>query len=143
MKNDRFITAFFRNLLKGIYPDCECEAEGHVFSAYINQCYIACPENAIGLHPDCRCDDRELYYDQDEFICKSLIGRKCPDDSIGVGPLCLCVRKNYIFSKYLWGCYYEKGAFSIPSYNECSGSNQRWPQCEESIDKNALLSLVG
>lgn len=75
------------SLFEGIYPDCECEAEGHEFSAYINECFIACPENASGIHPtSCRCDNINDYYVADEFICKSKIGRKCPADSIGVGP---------------------------------------------------------
>lgn len=125
----------------GIYPDCECEAEDDIFSAFINQCYIGCGGNSIGLHPDCKCNQPDTYYKAEEFACKSNIGRDCPMESIGTGPECLCVRKNYVFNRYSWSCSFVNASFAYPGLASCPGGN--WPQCPLEIDRNTLLSLIG
>lgn len=133
----------FLPLCIGIYPDCECELENHVFSAYINQCYIECGTDSVGLHPFCRCDQAGTYYEPEEFTCKSNIGRECPEDiSIGTGPDCLCVQKDYVFNSLFWSCYFVNATFAYPSGASCPGG-QSWPQCPVEIDRNTLLSLVG
>lgn len=128
----------------GIYPDCECMNEGHIFSAYINQCYIPCPGDSTGKHPYCRCDKSDFYYDENEGVCKSNVGRKCPKFSIGTGPNCLCTKTASIFNIYFWECQHPRPTIksSIESTN-CPDSSQKWPQCDVSIHRNALFSLVG
>lgn len=77
----------------GFYPNCQCIDEEYTFSAYINECYIECPDDAKDIYPRCRCYDRNFfYYDEIEGICKSNMGRKCPKFSIGIGPDCLCIK---------------------------------------------------
>lgn len=128
--------------LLGIYPDCECTNEEHIFSAYINECYVPCPEDSTGKHPYCRCDQFDFYYDENERVCKSNLERKCPKFAIGTGPDCLCTKKDYIFNTYFWQCQYRYAAYGAVSAN-CPDSSQKWPQCDVSIHRNALLSLVG
>lgn len=130
-------------IILGVYPDCECSQNEFIFSAYINQCYIECPEDSDGIHPYCRCNEREFYYHLEEKVCKINIGRQCPKESIGIGPDCLCIRNDYIFDRYKWGCYNVKSTFAHPAVSNCPDSSQKWPQCDVSIDRNALLSLVG
>lgn len=128
--------------LLGVYPDCECSHEDYLFSAYINECYIECGSGSTGLHPHCRCDTLETYYDAAEFACKSNIGRSCPLASIGIGPDCLCVQENYIFAESYWACYPGNATFAYPALASCPDGN-KWPQCGVEIDRNTLLSLVG
>lgn len=98
---------FFDWIFKGVYPDCQCQQEGHVFSAFINECYAKCPNTSSGIHPTCRCDSIDDYYVADELICKSKVGRKCPIATIGIGPECLCMRKHFKFDSIQWDCYHK------------------------------------
>lgn len=138
----RYSLIWFPSIL-GVYPECECEQDEHIFSAYINECYIECPEDANGLHPTCRCNEPSFYYDVKERECTTNEGRSCPKESIGVGPDCLCMRENYIFNAYHWRCYNKKATFAQSPTSNCPDSSQKWPQCDVSIDRNALLSLIG
>lgn len=127
----------------GTYPDCECEGEDHIFSSYINECYVECGAGSTGLQPYCRCEMPDTYYETEEFACKSNIGRECPLSSIGIGPDCLCIEANSSFNEHLWGCYGAGGAtFAHYTPTNCPDKSQKWPQCS-GIDRNALLSLVG
>lgn len=125
---------------------------------------MECPENSKGIHPKCSCKESDSYYNETEKICKSNIGRTCPKDAIGknqeltnkwtktkwwkypneigVGPDCLCVRPNYAFIENKWKCVTDKVHYHYPATAECPGE-EKWPQCEISIERNALLSLVG
>lgn len=128
----------------GVYPDCKCQDKNVLFSAYINQCYIECTDDSSGIHPNCQCDG-EYFYDVNNFTCKSNTGRICPRDSIGIGPDCLCMRKNNKFNSVLWNCIDPAasfGGFSGPS-TSCPDNGGKWPQCEASIERNTLLSLIG
>lgn len=126
----------------GIYPDCECGGENDVFSSYLNQCYVECGVGAIGLHPYCRCEAPRMYYETDEFTCKSNFGRECPPQSIGIGPDCLCAEQNKVFFENFWNCYTEGLYFGQASPSSCPDKSQKYPQCS-GIDRNALLSLIG
>lgn len=136
-------TLFQFPILIGVYPKCECNDE-KIFSAYINECYIECGGNSTGLHPDCTCDNEEdFYYDADLKSCESIIGRPCPEDSIGIGPDCLCVNEKHVFILSLWECDYEYlGSIYSPETN-CPNRAQKWPQCEVSIDRKVLITLIG
>ncbi|XP_031635844.1 laminin subunit gamma-1-like [Contarinia nasturtii] len=127
----------------GIYPECECELENHVFSAYINECYVECGSESIGLHPRCRCEKPGFYYVPEEFTCKSIVGRECPIASIGLGPDCLCVQQKFAFNIVSWRCEIEDVHFAHYPSQFCPSGDYRWPQCPVTIDRNALLSLVG
>ncbi len=125
----------------GLYPDCKCDNEKMLFSAYINQCYIECPDNSPEIHPNCRCYG-DYFYDINEFGCRSNIGVECPQNSIGIGPDCLCIRRNEKFNSYYWDCVAQGTGFAVlTSY--CPDGNGKWPQCEASIERNTLLSLIG
>lgn len=126
----------------GIYPNCKCNGENEIFSAHINQCYVECGADSIGLHPHCQCDSYGTYYDVAEFACKTNIGRKCPPKSIGIGPDCLCAEANTTFVDFFWDCYLEGGSFAHYPQSGCPDKSQKWPQCS-GIDPNALRSLVG
>lgn len=144
--NNRFFSRFHKACIEcplnatGFYPNCKCSEEGHKFSAFINECYIACPEDSIGKHPQCNCQ-YEHYYDVNDFVCKSNTGRKCSLDSIGVGPDCLCILEEHNFNSYYWSCC-SAGYFSTAS-NPCPDNSGKCPQCETSIERNTLLSLIG
>lgn len=129
-------------LYSGIFPNCECELESQIYSAYINQCYIECGSDSVGLHPYCNCNKPETYYEPEEFACKTNVGRECPKVSIGIGPDCLCVQKDYKFNSFYWTCSYKDAAFAYPASASCP-SGHTWPQCPVGIDRNTLLSLVG
>lgn len=132
---------FYRS---GIYPNCKCELENHIFSAYLNQCYIECGNDSVGLHPRCNCNKPETYYEPLEFACKSNVGRQCPKETtIGTGPDCLCVRKGYIFSTTEWSCQNENFTFGYSPVQSCPYGANKWPQCPVDIDRNTLLSLIG
>lgn len=141
-------SAFFHflfTLFSGFYPNCECIDKDYTFSAYINECYIECPDDAEDIHPQCRCYDPNFYYDKIDRICKSNIGRKCPQFSIGIGPECLCIEVRYKFDLSSWLCYDETNRISqtIIPIAQCPDAIKKWPQCDDSIQRNALLSLVG
>lgn len=127
----------------GVYPNCDCNDKDHVFSAYINKCYIECKggSTGAGIHPRCDCG-YGMFYKADEFQCKSNIGRECPLLSIGIGPDCLCMEKNKNFFEFLWGCYDKYTGFAYGRPTSCPDRSQKYPQCS-GIDPNALKSLVG
>lgn len=129
----------------GRYPNCTCTGQeaGYTFSSYINKCYIECPEDAEDIHPYCRCNERFYYYNIESKFCETIEDRKCPAASIGIGPDCLCIKKDYVFNKLLWECYHKFATFAFPSVSNCPDSTQKWPQCDVSIDRNTLLSLIG
>lgn len=85
-----------------------------------------------------------MYYEAEEFQCKSNTGRECPLETIGIGPDCLCIRANHTFYDMFWSCYADGtsfgGAFAGPQY--CPDKGQKYPQCS-GIDPNALKSLIG
>lgn len=127
----------------GVYPNCECSDEEYIFSAYINNCYIECPEDAQDIHPYCRCNEHDYHYDKEQRVCKSNVGRKCPKLSIGIGPDCLCMRKSHKFNPSWWECNSDQAVYVQSFASGCPDHSQKWPQCDVSIHRNALLSLVG
>lgn len=130
----------------GFYPDCKCKDQGFIFSAFINMCYIMCPDNSSGIHPHCNCDGEQFY---DEFMCKSNVGRKCPVDSIGIGPDCLCMREKFVFDSFYWSCMQAGvvivagGGGGFKGSAACPDNSGKWPQCDASIERNTLISLIG
>lgn len=135
------ITLFF--VFSGVYPNCECTDKGHVFSSYINDCYIACEggSTGIGKHPKCDCGSG-MFYKKDEFQCKTNIGRECPPVSIGIGPDCLCIEKDKKFYESHWSCNSKDVSWAFAPSVRCPDRSQKYPQCS-GIDPNALKSLVG
>lgn len=127
----------------GIYPNCKYEVDRHEFSAYINECYIACPVNSVrfALHPFCKCS-LKYYYDANEFICKFIDRAVCPLDSIGVAPDCTCVQENYKFSSDAWVCYLPVDTSEFDE-NSCPNRYEKWPQCGITIDGRLLETLIG
>lgn len=125
----------------GIYPNCKCEHQDHIFSAYINECYIECGGDSNGLHPDCDCNELGTYYDPEEFICRSNVGRKCPENSIGIGPDCLCIEEDFRFYDSMWSCLRAESAYS--SNAQCPEGGNKWPQCNVEIQRNVIISLIG
>ena len=121
----------------GLFPDCECELENHIYSAYINQCYIECGGGSTGQHPHCKCDKPDTHYEPTEFTCKSNIGRECPKASIGTGPDCLCVQKDHVFNSESWTCDYGTNFAPGTPQERCPGGG-RWPQCP--LDWDCYLS---
>lgn len=83
-----------------------------------------------------------MYYEAEEFQCKSNIGRKCPPASIGIGPDCLCVDQDTTFFEGLWGCYGSGVSYAYAPPVACPDRGQKYPQCS-GIDPNALKSLIG
>lgn len=135
------ITLFF--VFSGVYPNCDCSDKMHVFSPYINECYIACEggSTGVGKHPHCDCGSG-MFYQVDEFQCKTNIGRECPPVSIGIGPDCLCIEKDKKFFESIWSCINEYASFGHAPPSRCPDRSQKYPQCS-GIDPNALKSLVG
>lgn len=122
-----------------LYPNCQCEQNDHKFSSYIDECYIPCPEDSQGVHPYCRCYDG--YYDENEFNCKSFLGRKCTHESIGIGPDCLCMRRKFVFDVHSWSC----SIGFAPSESPISGcpNGEKYPDCPNAVDINVVKSLLG
>lgn len=95
----------------------------------------------MGIHPDCDCGNG-MFYNADEFQCKSNIGRECPPVTIGIGPDCLCIEKNKRFFEAFWKCYDKYAGYAVAMPIRCPDRSQKYPQCS-GIDPNALKSLVG
>lgn len=127
--------------MAGIYPNCKCNLPKHIFSAYLNQCYIECENGSEGIHPRCRCSEPGTVYNADEFKCSHNIGRKCPPGSVGIGPECLCMQEHHIFIQSRWTCALASSS-AHPSIASCPDGN-KYPQCGIEIERTILLTLVG
>lgn len=139
-----FLTRVLLFNFVGVYPDCECQSTNHTFSTYINECFEVCPWNAAGKHPYCRCDSSLEYYDKVNLVCRNFTGRPCPKASLGVGPYCLCLHDDFHFDQYSWSCISASfPVFGFGAGSSCPDPSEKWPQCSDGIDRNALLSLVG
>lgn len=130
-------------VLLGSFPRCRCKYEAHLYDPFINKCYVKCPADAEGYHPDCHCNKQSFIYNDETKLCESKNGEKCPNGSIGIGPDCLCLEKNYIFSEYLWKCY---DTLSFPTRDAAPPPGcpeSLLPKCDQSITSNVLKSLIG
>lgn len=67
-------------------------------------------------------------------------GRLCPPDSFGVSPDCKCF-SDKTFVPYGWGCF-ETNIFAF-GVQKCPDKEQKFPQCEVSIDRKVLITLIG
>ena len=82
-----------------------CTERDHIYSAYINECYIECGDGT-GKHPHCHCGKGfDLAYDIEAGMCKPIgyEGRPCPPGSLDIDPHCHCVLGT--FEIYDWGCF--------------------------------------
>lgn len=84
-----------------------------------------------------------MYYDVDLKKCQSIVGRACPENSVGIGPDCLCMNEKHVLIMSLWECDFEYLGMPFINDSECSDTSQRWPQCDVSIDRNVLITLIG
>lgn len=115
----------------GKYPNCTCRERNHLFSAYINQCYPDCfePSKTLLEFDMTKCAERYGY-----------AGRPCPPNSIGISPDCKCFGGK-TFVPYGWGCF-DISVFAFGIQN-CQNREQKFPQCEVSIDRKVLITLIG
>ncbi len=119
------------NLLSGKFPNCTCNEQSHLFSSFMNLCY-----------PDCFEPLRTaLEFNMTSCVERYAVsGRECPPDSIGISPDCKCF-ENKSFIPYGWGCY-DSSIFAFGSQN-CPNKDQKFPQCDLSIDMKVLITLLG
>lgn len=134
----------------GTYPECICEDKELEFSAYLatldykNGCYAPCPENSVGIHPQCKCDEFHLGYLESERKCHI---RECPERSTGISPNCVC-KENYIFYTAYWECIYQRPGSRPPVFLPpvdlyCPERNGKYPQCAVLIGIGVVKSLIG